>query len=102
MRNTVKTIRDAEITLLKKISKGKRGKDGAEAPFDPKKPRSVRIYVATAFPEWRDACVQCIKDAYIQEADKVDDAKVREALTQKGLIKDKRTMPFVQLFKVSK
>lgn len=101
MRNTVKTIRDAEITLLKKLSKGKKGKDAAEAPFDPKKPKSVHIYIATAFPDWQDSCVQAIKDAYTPDPDKVDDAKVRETLTEKGLIKDKRTMPFIQIFKVS-
>lgn len=100
MRTTVKAIRDGELTLMKKINKGKKGKDGSEAPFDPKKPRSVSIYVATAFPEWQDACVQAVKDAYVESADKVDDGKVREILTQRGLIKDKRAMPFVQLFKV--
>ena len=101
MRNTVKMIRDAELNMMKKINKGKRGKDGGDAPFDPKKPKSVRIYVATAFPEWQDACVQAVKDAYVEETDKVDDVKVRELLTQTGLIKDKRAMPFIQLFKVS-
>lgn len=101
MRNTVKTIRDAEITLLKRLSKGKKGKDAAEAPFDPKMPKSVHIYIATTFPDWQDSCVQAIKDAYAPDADKVDDVKVREILTEKGLIKDKRVMPFIQIFKVS-
>ncbi|THH16229.1 hypothetical protein EW146_g4378 [Bondarzewia mesenterica] len=95
MRGTVKTIRDAELALLKKIGKAK----GGPAPFDPKKPRSVRVYVATRFPEWQDACVQAVKEAWDAEKDKVDDAKVRELLTQRGLIKEKRAMPFVQLFK---
>jgi len=99
MRNTVKMIRDAELNIVKKINKGKKGKDGSDAPFDPKRPKSVRIYVATTFPEWQDACVQAAKDAYVEEADKVDDVKVRELLTEKGLIKDKRAMPFIQLFK---
>ncbi|EIW76689.1 leucine-tRNA ligase [Coniophora puteana RWD-64-598 SS2] len=99
MRTTVKTIRDAETNLLKKIQKGKKGKGGEDAPFDPKKPKSVHVYVATKFPEWQDACVQAVKDAYDEKANKVDDAKVREILAQKGLIKDKRAMPFIQLFK---
>jgi len=99
MRNTVKMIRDAELNMMKKINKGKRGKDGSDAPFDPKKPKSVRIYVATKFPEWQDACVQAAKDAYVEEADKVDDVKVRELLMENGLIKDKRAMPFIHLFK---
>lgn len=95
MRGTVKTMRDAELSLLKKMGKNKAGK----VPYDPKSPKAVRIYVAHSFPEWQDTCVQAIKDAYAEEADKVDDAKVREILTKKGLIKDKRAMPFVQAFK---
>lgn len=101
MRNTVKRIRDAELNIMKKIDKGKKGKHGSDAAFDPKKPKSVRIYVATTFPEWQDACVQAAKDAYVEETDKIDDAKVRDLLTERGLIKDKRAMPFIQLFKVS-
>ena len=97
MRGTIKTMRDAELSLLKKLNKGKQG----QATYDPKRPRAVRIYVTTSFPEWQEQCVQTVKDAYSAEHDKVDDAKVRELLTQRGLIKDKRAMPFVQAFKVS-
>lgn len=96
LRDTTKTLRDAELSLLKKMSKGK----GAQAPYDPKKPKAVRIYVATKFPEWQDACVQIVNDTYDAEREKVDDAKVREQLIQKGMIKDKKAMPFIQAFKV--
>ncbi|EIN05837.1 leucyl-tRNA synthetase [Punctularia strigosozonata HHB-11173 SS5] len=95
MRGTVKMVRDAELNVLKKMNKAK----GGPPPFDPKKPRSVRVYVASSFPEWQEQCVQAIKDAYAPEADKVDDAKVREILTKQGLIKNKMAMPFVQAFK---
>lgn len=94
MRDTVKTIRDAELSLLKKMGKGK------QASYDPKKPKAVRVYVATKFPEWQDACVSAVKEAWDDEKEKVDDAKVRSILTAKGLLKEKRAMPFVQLFKV--
>ncbi|KAG6809080.1 hypothetical protein H0H92_001688 [Tricholoma furcatifolium] len=103
MRDTIKTIRDAEVSLLKMLqkAKGKKGPGGpgGPAPFDPKLPKSVRIYVATTFPEWQDVCVQAVRESYDAAADKVDDAKVKEALTKSGLIKDKRAMPFVQAFK---
>jgi len=102
MRGTVKTIRDAEGSLIKLASKAKSKKGNAAdvaMPYDPKKPKSVRIYVATSFPEWQDICVQAIQDAYNEKDNTVDDAKVREVLTQKGLIKDKKAMPFVQAFK---
>ncbi|TDL26973.1 leucyl-tRNA synthetase [Rickenella mellea] len=93
MRGTVKMIRDSELNMLKRLSKSK------SAPFDPKKPKSVHIYVATKFPEWQDQCVQLVQDAYDAKKDKVDDQKVRELLTSRGLMKDKRAMPFVQAFK---
>lgn len=96
MRGTIKTMRDAELSLLKKMNKGKQG----QAAYDPSKPRAVRVYVTTDFPEWQNQCVEAVKEAYLPEQDKVDDAKVREVLIKRGLIKDKRAMPFVQLFKV--
>ena len=96
VKTTVKNLRDAELNLVKKMNKGKR----TDAAYDPKKSKSVRIFVATSFPDWQNACVQIVKEAYVSEADKVDDAKVRALLTERGLIKDKRAMPFVQAFKV--
>lgn len=95
MRTLVKTVRDAELTLLKKLGKAK----GGPPPFDPKKPRAVRVYVATRFPEWQDVCVQAVQAAWDPLAARVDDARVRAVLVERGLIKDKRAMPFVQLFK---
>ncbi|KAI0031473.1 leucyl-tRNA synthetase [Vararia minispora EC-137] len=95
MRGLIKTIRDAELAILKKMGKSK----GTQAPYDPKQPRAVRVYVATRFPEWQDTCVAAVREAWSVEHGKVDDVKVREVLTVKGLIKDKRAMPFVQLFK---
>jgi len=69
MRWTVKTIRDAGSTLIKKLSRGK------NAPYDPKKPKAVQVYVASKFPEWQDECVEAIKEAY--------DAKVREVIQRR-------------------
>lgn len=79
MRSMVKSTRDS---LQKMSSKTKPKKDGI---FDPKLPKSLRIYVATSFPEWQDACVQIIEEAYDEQNDKVDDVKVKELLAQKGL-----------------
>ncbi|THH03335.1 hypothetical protein EW145_g6336 [Phellinidium pouzarii] len=93
MRGTLKTMRDSETAMLKKLGKSR------TAPFDPKKPKSVRVYVATQFPEWQDHVVATVKEAYDAEKEKVDDQKVRELLQAQGLIKDKRAMPFAQLFK---
>lgn len=94
MRGTVKMIRDAEVALTKKMSKGK------VMSYDPKKPRAVRVYVASSFPGWQNICVKAIQEGYAPDSEKVDDAIVRQVLTANGLIKDKRAMPFVQAFKV--
>ena len=98
MRGVTKMMRDAETSLLKMLS---RNKGKVSMAFDPKKPKSVRIYVATKFPEWQNICVEIVKQAYRADEDKVDDAKVKDLLVEKGLIKDKRAMPFIQAFKVS-
>ncbi|KAF8886349.1 hypothetical protein BD779DRAFT_1662735 [Infundibulicybe gibba] len=92
------TIRDAKIALVKVLNKPK-GKKHISALFDAKKPKSVRIYVATDFPEWQDSCVQIIKESYAKEVDQIDEIKIRELLTERGLTKDKRAMPFIQAFK---
>jgi leucyl-tRNA synthetase len=94
IRAIVKSIREAEGQLLKKL-KSKGG-----APFDPRKPKSIRIFVATSFPEWQDKVVQAVKDAYDSQTKKANDGKVRELLSKQGLMKDKRVMPFVQAMKV--
>lgn len=99
MRGTIKIIRDAEVSLLKALTKAK-GKSSTDTFYDPKKPKGVRIYVATTFPEWQDTCVQIIKEAYTKEDDRVDDAKIKQLLIKRGLIKDKRPMPYIQAFKV--
>jgi len=102
MRGTVKTIRDAEISFLRAMAKA-RGKKGTQEqkPFDPTKPKAIRIYVATQFPKWQDQCVDSVKQSYVKDEDRVDDPKVKQLLIESGLIKDKRAMPFIQLFKVN-
>ena len=101
MRDTVKTIRDAEISLTKALAKAKSKKGAMQGKlFDATKPKAVRIYVATKFPEWQDQCVGVVKQCYDKDDDRVDDAKVKQLLSGSGLIKDKRAMPFIQMFKV--
>jgi len=61
MRTLVKTVRDAELALLKKLGKTK---DGPPL-FDPKKSCAVCVYVVTLFPEWQDVCVQAFQPAWV-------------------------------------
>ncbi|KAF8833577.1 Nucleotidylyl transferase, partial [Paxillus ammoniavirescens] len=86
--------RAADRTLIEAgaYTQDRKGKaDGP--PFE--LPKSVRVYVATQFPEWQDVCVQAVEEAYSEAEDKVDD--VRAILAEKGLIKDKRAMPFKRM-----
>ncbi|EJU03238.1 leucine-tRNA ligase [Dacryopinax primogenitus] len=92
-RDTVKAIRDAEMSL------GKRKGKSTAPVVDPSKPKALRIFVASAFPQWQDACVKAVKDSFDGTTGTVDDAKVRQLLGAAGLMKEKRAMPFVQAFK---
>lgn len=103
MRDTVKTIRDAEISLTKALAKAKSKKGAVQGKlFEATKPKAVRIYVATKFPEWQDQCVGVVKQCYVKDDDRVNDGEVKRLLSESGLIKDKRAMPFIQMFKVCK
>ncbi|GAA6028905.1 hypothetical protein JCM8097_001498 [Rhodosporidiobolus ruineniae] len=97
VRSKTKEIRDAELSFAKKKAKGK----GAAASFDPAKPKACKIYVASRFPEWQEAAVEVVKGAWNADAKAVDDKKIKEDLTAKGLIKDKRYMPFIAQLKKS-
>jgi len=81
MCTQVKTVRDAELTPLKKLGKSKGG-----PPLDQKKPRAVRVYVATRFPEWQDVCLQAVKAAWVPETAGVDDAKVHSRTQNRSLL----------------
>lgn len=98
MRTTLKEIRDAELSMVKKGAKAAKVKG---TPFDPSKKKAVRIFVASKFPEWQETSIEIMKGATNLETGAVDDAKVREEITKKGLIKDKKIMPFVMNVKVS-
>ncbi|GAA5938691.1 leucine--tRNA ligase CDC60 [Sporobolomyces koalae] len=92
VRTKVKDIRDSELAFAKKKAKGK-----GSASFDPSKPKAVKIWVAQGFPEWQEVAVEIVKGAWT--GDKVDDKKVKEDLTAKGLIKEKKYMPFIAQLK---
>jgi leucyl-tRNA synthetase len=96
MRATVKSVRDAEVLLAKKSKKGAASASAAVGA------KSVRLIVATSFPPWQDTCVGVIKGLLGESTNAVnlDDGKLKEALSSRGLLKDKRVMPFVQTLKV--
>lgn len=89
VRKTTKSIRDAELNLLKK----KKGK-AVVNEFKANEPKSLKIFVATKFPEWQEACLAVLKSNYKEGV--FDDAKIRTELGAEGLLKNKKAMPFVQ------
>lgn len=97
MRGVVDTMRSAEAAAARR--KGGKGKDAAAA-FDPTKPKSARIYVASDFPQWQSQCMEVLRAAWDEKTGVVDEGKMRAELSAAGLIKDKRVMPFCQTIKV--
>lgn len=98
MRGVIGSMRSAEAAVAKKKSKGK------SVAFDPSKPRSARIVVATAYPAWQSQVMDALKGEYetSQSEDRaIDDKNLRAALDKAGLLKDKKAMPFLQTMKVS-
>ncbi|KAI8988173.1 leucyl-tRNA synthetase [Mycotypha africana] len=90
IRKTIKSIRDTELAMLKKKKKPKAN----EIIYDPKQPKALKIYVATKFPEWQETCLEIMKTNYNNGV--FDDVKIRQELGSKGMLKDKKVMPFVQ------
>ncbi|CAO3653578.1 unnamed protein product [Mucor fragilis] len=88
IRKTIKSIRDGEINAMKK----KKGK--AAVDYNAKDPKSLKIYVATKFPEWQEACLAAMKANYADG--QFDDIKIRQELGAQGVLKNKKAMPFVQ------
>lgn len=97
MRGIVKTIRDADLALQKRS--GKKAGGAAGIALKPNEPKSVRVFVARRFPDWQDACVGVVQELW-KEGASGDEARLRKVLGEKGLLKDKKVMPFVQAFKV--
>lgn len=96
VRGMIKTIRDAEFSILKRKSKGK---DVSQGRYDEKKPKGVRIFIAKNYPAIQDACVTAIQNNYDAATGQVNDAGVRAELTEQNLLRNKQAMPFVMGFK---
>ncbi|KAI9493444.1 leucyl-tRNA synthetase [Zychaea mexicana] len=92
IRRSIKSIRDAELNLQKKKKKGKQ----LESDYKPNAPKSLKIFVASKFPEWEEEILTVAKIGYDETTGKFDDVKVRQELSAKGLQKNKRVMPFYQ------
>ncbi|KAI7877197.1 leucyl-tRNA synthetase [Lichtheimia hyalospora FSU 10163] len=92
VRRTIKSIRDTELNLQKKKKKGK----DVKSDYNPNAPKSIKIFVANKFPEWQEQVLAIAKSYYDEATGKFDDVKIRQELGAKGMLKDKKVMPFLQ------
>jgi leucyl-tRNA synthetase len=95
LRKLVKTIRDLEIASGKKKSKGK----GPQVTFDASKPKNLDLQVATEFPQWQAEPIEVLKGCYDAATKTFDDKQLKADMGAKGLLKDKKVMPFAQEIK---
>lgn len=96
VKSLVTSLRQSELGFVKKKAKGK-GAGG----FDPAKPKGVKLYIAKDFPQWQTQCIEAIRESYDSEKKELNNAKLKEVLGSKGLLKEKRAMPFCISFSVS-
>lgn len=98
MRGVIGSMRSAESAVAKKKTKGK------SVAYDPSKPRSARIFVATKYPEWQSKVMEVLEGEFTRssnsEAGEMEDKEMRKGLEERGLLKDKKAMPFLQAMKV--
>lgn len=92
IRSLGSKIRSTEEQLAKK-KKGKKGPVVEEEDV----PKTIRLYVATEYPEWQEQTIEILKKTY-NETDKTF-AGDREMLTSTGLTKNKNVMPFAAMIK---
>ncbi|TIC23753.1 leucyl-tRNA synthetase [Wallemia mellicola] len=93
VRASVKTMRDAELALAKR----KKGK--ANEAFDVKAKKALKVFTAKSYPAWQEQCVNFATECWTESDKTFDDGKLKNILIEKGLIKDKRIMPFIQSLK---
>ncbi|KAI8324976.1 leucyl-tRNA synthetase [Martensiomyces pterosporus] len=99
IRKMVRSVRDAETAMLKK-SKKKGGKNAAPtAEFKPSDPKVLDVYVAGEFPDWQENVISVLRDHFDASTGKFDDKAVIASLGQKGVLKNKKAMPFAQEIK---
>ncbi|KAJ2475130.1 cytosolic leucyl tRNA synthetase, partial [Coemansia sp. RSA 2131] len=96
IRKTVRSARDSEISLQKRSKKG--GK-GATAGVDLTKPKALDMYVAHEFPSWQEDVIGALRANFDTATGKFDDKQVLAALGAKGMLKNKKVMPFAQEIK---
>ncbi|KAJ2505074.1 cytosolic leucyl tRNA synthetase [Coemansia sp. RSA 2052] len=98
MDKTARSVHDASAALQRR-SKRKGTKESQTGEFDPNGPKTLDIFVACEFPQWQEDVIAVLKENYAAATSAFDDKAVQGALGQKGLLKNKKVMPFAQTIK---
>ena len=93
LRTLASRINSSEGLQLKKKSKGK------AQTYDPKKPKSLTIFMSTQYPAWQTAFIDLARANFDEASNSFDDKAIVEGV--KALPKRKDAMPFVQRLKVT-
>lgn len=93
VKSTTSNITSSEAQAAKRMAKGK------AATFDPRKPKRITIFAASAFPAWQDKYVDLVRDM-LAKATLDDDKALNGAVAKLGKGPEmKKAMPFVQALK---
>jgi leucyl-tRNA synthetase len=93
VKSTASNITSSEAQAAKRMAKGK------AAAFDPRKPKRITIFAASAFPAWQDKYVDLVRDM-LAKATLEDDKALNGAVAKLGKGPEmKKAMPFVQALK---
>jgi leucyl-tRNA synthetase len=91
VRNTASSINAAESIQLKKKAKGK------ELSFDPKKPKTLTVFMAAKFPSWQAKYLDLLREMWDDASKSVNDKELNGKIGKMGEMK--KAMPFVQNLK---
>ncbi|KAJ2809698.1 cytosolic leucyl tRNA synthetase, partial [Coemansia furcata] len=98
MNKLTKSLYDAKASLLK-CSKKKGSKEAQLGKFNPNEPKTLDILVACKFPQWQEDVVSVLKECFDVATSAFNDKALQETLSQRGLLKNKKVMPFAQVTK---
>lgn len=100
IKGLVHDVRSREEQAARKAKKksGVATPTGISGAEDVKKKRLGRITVATKFPEWQEAVFDVLRSCYDHSTKKLNGKEVA-LVKERGLLKNKKVMPFLQMHK---
>ncbi|KAJ2614885.1 cytosolic leucyl tRNA synthetase [Coemansia sp. RSA 1804] len=98
VRKLAKAVRDADIALQKRSSKKKK-KTAADHTPVVDAPKSLDVFIASGFSSWQETVISVLKENYDASSKTFDDKALVAAMGKKGVLKNKKAMPFANEIK---